>query len=216
MARGELAAAAAVILAALLAAPARAASCLGKDAAGDDDPPTLEALQKCQAKDRKAYAERVKARTGRAPTAEALERLDDLHRSEAGVYLSRHVQTGDDRPAPSAKRGRAPDATGPDVDALRAAMLEKSEGGKKGVTPEMAADMRAFLQTKQGGVSPDMQELLDATAKDGPNLSNETMRKLRGAAKQAKAQGMDLGIAPETEKQLLEGEIPAGDGKPGL
>jgi len=207
----------------LLAGPAAAAGCVGADPEGADDPATAEAFQACQAKQRKAFIKSVTGRTGRAPTEAALERFDDRARAEAATYFSRHTQTGDDpSPAPAAAEKasdhvsveKAGGADAKDVDALKAAMVEKSEGGKKGVTPEMADDMRKFLEQRQGSVSPDMERLLQSTSRDGANLTQGTMQQLRGAAKQAKGQGLDLGIDPSMEKALLHDDLEPAPGAP--
>lgn len=217
----------------LAAAPAAAKPCLGARADGWDDPATLDALRACQQKERQAFIDKATARAGHAPDERRLDAFDDKQRAEATAYLSRHTidggpenadQAATKRPArPTFAAGQgAPDGsverqagTAPaDINALKASMLDKSEGGKKGVTPEMAADMKKFLMDKQGSVSPEMQALLDATAKDGPNLTTETMQKLRAAGKEAKGQGLQLGIDPKVERALLEDDLEAAPGAP--
>jgi hypothetical protein len=102
-----------------------------------------------------------------------------------------------------------------DLDFLRNSLGQKSDHGKKGVTPEMAGDMRKMLMQKQGSVSPDMSRLLDLTSRDGANLSQETMEALRDAGKQAKGAGMNLNIDPDTERQLLEDDLTPSGGRAG-
>jgi hypothetical protein len=210
-----------LLLAALfaIASPAAAKPCLGARADGWDDPITLDALRACQQKERQAFIDKATARTGHAPDERRLDAFDDKQRAEATKYLSRHTIDGGSEPPEEApaKRPARPAEAGAgagDIDALKASMVEKSDGGKKGVTPEMASDMKRFLLEKQGSVSPDMQALLDATAKDGPNLTTETMKKLRAAGKEAKGQGLELGIDPKVERALLEDDLEPAPGAP--
>lgn len=217
----------------LAAAPASAKPCLGARADGWDDPATLDALRACQQKERQAFIDKAAARTGHAPDERRLDAFDDNQRAEATKYLSRHTIDGGTGPAeeaPAKRRARptfaagqgAPDGSvekeagtpAGDIDALKASMVEKSDGGKKGITPEMAADMKKFILEKQGSVSPDMQALLDSTAKDGPNLTTETMKKLRSAGQAAKGQGLELGIDPKVERALLEDDLEPAPGAP--
>ncbi|MCX5796826.1 MAG: hypothetical protein NTY77_15130 [Elusimicrobia bacterium] len=103
-------------------------------------------------------------------------------------------------------QGQAEQAPPADLEALKKDLLEKSDQGRKGVTPEMAAEIVAALKKQQGSVSPDMAALLDAVQKDGPNLSADTFHKLQDAARKANASGLDLGASPEVEDSLLKGE----------
>ena len=90
-----------------------------------------------------------------------------------------------------------------DLDALKRSLWEKSDQGRRGVTPDMAKDIVDSIMAQQGYVSPDMGELLDAVQKDGPKLSDDTFLKLQSAAREAKAAGLELNIKPETERSLL-------------
>ena len=89
------------------------------------------------------------------------------------------------------------------IQGLQERMHAAAGDGAGGITPAMADDVRATLLQAQGGISPEMSALLDATRRDGGKLTPETMTLLQGAGKEAKAAGLDLGIAPGVESDLL-------------
>jgi len=241
----------AALFAVLICAPARAAGisaarCL-PTADSADGPQTLDELRSCQDQPR-ANAVRQARKKGRALTASELEGIDEQQRSETRRFLADNdvVQEGPvsdaaDKPAPKsvtttlpagATPGKLGGATPDDlaqVDAKSAASIAALQGrlqaaagdGSQGITPAMAADILATLTQAQGGVSPDMKALLDAVAKDGGNLTPDTMKLLQGAGRSAKSEGLDLNIDPGIEKELLthdfEGDkkyFPAGGQPP--
>jgi hypothetical protein len=59
-----------------------------------------------------------------------------------------------------------------------------------------------------------MKDLLDAVVKDGGKLTPETMKKLQGAGRAAKGQGLDLNIDPKTEKDLLDHDFDSDKNAP--
>jgi hypothetical protein len=214
----------------VLAGPA-SAKCVGK---GASDIADFEALRACHDKERQALIDAVFAKKGMQPTAAQLDALDDRQREEARRFLEGNTLGASDMDlasetplppqAPKPKR-QAPKAAGDrpeiagmtdaDYELLRGSLGQKSDGGKKGVTPEMADEIRKTLMQKQGGVSPDMERLLKATSRDGAHLSQETMQLLRDAGKQAKGQGLDLGIGADAERQLLEDDLTPAGGQAG-
>ena len=90
------------------------------------------------------------------------------------------------------------------IQALQERMHAAAGDGKAGITPAMADDVRATLNAQQGGISPEMSELLSGVQADGGKLTPGTMKKLQSAGKAAKAEGLDLNIDPSVEKSLLE------------
>ena len=205
--------------AALLACAAFAAaagefpSCVKPKDPADKAFPSLEALLRCQRDARKRFQASLKRR-GAAARGERWDRLDDFQRSEVRGFLKRHPERAslDENAAPaprvSPSTGAAP---GRDLDAFGAALRSRSDGGNRGISPEMAREIVGYLEKKQGGTSPDMTELLNAVSADGPDLSEATMSKLRRAARAAKSQGLELGIDPEIERELLRPDAPASE-----
>jgi hypothetical protein len=226
------------------AAKAAVPSCLPGPGA-DGGPQTLDELRACQDKAR-AAAVRKARKKGRTLTAGQLEALDEQQRSETRRFLADGDAVITDGPAEGAapaavsaadlpagatpgKLGGASAADLAQVDsnsaasiaALQARLQAAAGDGSRGITPSMAGDILSTLTQAQGGVSPDMQALLDAVAKDGGKLTPDTMKLLQGAGQAAKGQGLDLGIDPGIEKELLthdfEGDkkyFPAGGGAP--
>ncbi|HEX4049201.1 MAG TPA: hypothetical protein VH309_15245 [Elusimicrobiota bacterium] len=217
----------ALLAAALAAVPAsaspavRLASCL-HPAAGKP-PASFDGLRACQARARSAA---VAAAAGKgAPLTDAqLDALDDAQRAEARKFFAQPsiVTTGPPAPpetartsAPPGKLGGATAADLSRADPKSAAAIEGLQGrlqaaagdGKDGVTPAMADDVRATLLQAQGGLSPDMQDLLDGVQADGGKLTPATMLKLQNAGKAAKGDGLDLNIDPNAEKQLLDTDL---------
>lgn len=189
--------------------------------AGCADSKDLESLKACQERERDQFIERAKKKTGKPPSEEALDAFEEKQRQAAKPFFERTtfgksdlqlgstlVDAPDDASAePRDEEGKAikrRPAKKAELDELKRSLEAKSDGGKNGVTPEMADDVRAYLKKNQGSISPEMEHLLQSTSKDGPNLTKETMHEVRGAARQAKERGLDLGLSPEQEKQVLE------------
>ena len=109
-----------------------------------------------------------------------MERWRELQRSEVRDFIRRHPDrsVGRDR-GPASRPGRRAALSPQDLDALRQDLLEKSDQGRKGITPEMAAEIVNTLMKQQGSVSNDMTDLLNAVQKDGPNLSGDTFLRLQ-------------------------------------
>ncbi|MFI5348674.1 MAG: hypothetical protein ACHQ2Z_03950 [Elusimicrobiota bacterium] len=189
---------------AVLAVPASAASlpasCL--HVSSGTAPSNYEEFRACQARtldDALASAERK----GAPVTDAQLDAIDEFQRTEARKFLSRKgtVIGGG---ATAADLGRADPKSADAIKGLQGRLQAAAGDGKDGITPEMAADVRATLMQSQGGISPDMKDLLDSVERDGGKLTPETMKKLQGAGKAAKGDGLDLNIDPNTEKLLLE------------
>jgi hypothetical protein len=211
-----------LILAVLAASPAAAlkpASCLHP--ATGSAPTSLDALRACQAKAR-AAAIAAAANKGTPLTSAQLDQFDDAQRAEARKFFSQPQivanggpETPDSKAAttsnPSGKLGGAApadlarlDSKSQDPISSLATRLHAAAGdGSGGITPAMAADIQSTLMKTQGSISPDMQSLLDSVAHDGGKLTPDTMKKLQDAGREAKGQGLDLGIDPKVEDQLL-------------
>ena len=186
-------------------------------------PATLDELRACQEK-RRAEAVRAAQLKGRPLDASAFDALDDRQRAETRRFLARTnfviegpapVGAAPDAAAPRAKAGKLGGATSQDLSradpksaaamaALQARLQGAAGDGSRGVTPAMADDIRATLLQSQGGISPDMKDLLDAVSRDGGKLTPDTMKLLQGAGRAAKDDGLNLNIDPEIEKQLLQ------------
>lgn len=111
-------------------------------------------------------------------------------------------------PAPAAKdESKVDPQTAQALRQLQDKLQSESDDGRKGVDPQMAKEIEDFLGKQQGGMSPDMKALVESAAKDGPDLSADTMQKLQHAARAVKAEGLDLGIKPDTEKSLLNDDF---------
>lgn len=214
-------------------AAVRPASCL--HAPSGRAPSSLDELRACQ--DRTRGDVIAAAENKGTPLTEAqLDKIDDYQRAEARKFLAQPqiVSTGPAETAgvsapPKGKLGGATAADLGRLDAKSALSIQGLQGrmqaaagdGKKGITPAMADDARATLMQAQGSISPDMQDLLNAVQKDGGTLTSGTMKKLQGAGKAAKADGLDLNIGPDAEKQLLDTDFnkekPAGEASaPGM
>jgi hypothetical protein len=227
-------------LALLLLPGLASAKCAGT---GVKTPADYEALRACQDKERQALIDSVFNKSGTLPTTAQLDALDERQRQEASAFLKNKTVGASDmdlatqtelsktKPSDKSKTAAKKDSddsvtyegelkpaagmTPEDLASLKASLGEKSDHGKKGVTKEMAGDIRKMLQEKQGGVSPDMERLLNLTSRDGANLTTETMQELRKAGKEAKGQGLDLGISPDAERQLLIDDLTPAPGQAG-
>jgi hypothetical protein len=156
---------------------------------------------------------------GRPMTAAQLDRLDEHHRAEARAFLSREeLEPLGEAPAPREEidpdsepdPGAKPDITAGDAAAvlkLRKKLKERAAAGEKGLTPGAAGDIRAALESQQGGASEEMRGLLDSVEKDKAGKpSPETVKKLMEAAKSSRGRGMDLNLDAETQSGLEAAE----------
>lgn len=210
-------------------------ACVTKEKVGGyAEPATMGALIECQDKAREYY---------RAKGGSKWDRFDDFQRSEVRRYLVRHPDRADAGPGPAAapvedkafraareaaeqkeralKAGeanasRSDPERGAAYGTLEKKLWEMSNDGKAGVTPAMASEIVKHLQGQQGGVSVEMQSFLQSLQKDGPKLSDDSALKLKDAARDAKVQGLDLGVGADIEKWLLDRETDpkAGDSPP--
>jgi hypothetical protein len=213
------------ILLAALASPAAAvppASCL--HVSSGTAPSTFDEFRRCQDKMHAAVVDAAASKG--APLTEAqLDKLDDAQRAEARKFLAQPgfstsgpSEAGTGSPGKTSSKGKLGGATAADLGRLDAKSgaavkglgdrLQAAAGdGKAGITPSMADDARATLIQAQGSISPDMQDLLNGVQKDGGTLTSGTMKKLQGAGKAAKGEGLDLNIDPAVEKQLLNSDF---------
>lgn len=200
------------VLALLLAGPLWAAPaplCVPKStAAAEGQPSSLQDLLDCQKDKLDGFATDYETKhKGNPPPAATLDRWQDAQQAEVRAFLSQNPDMASlDQTVEAAIEAEAKPkdpAKMTDWERLEAGTKAKSDGGKKGITPEAAADIIGYLKAKQGGVSPDMADLLDSVQKDGGTLSAATMEKLKAAAKSAKGGGMGLGVNPQIEQALL-------------
>lgn len=220
---------AATLIAVLAAVPSAAASlkpasCLRASKAAPA-PTTFEAFRDCQAGARQDLVSAAEAK-GKPLTADQLDTVDEYQRAEARKFLAQPqiVTKGSaaDSPASagasaSGKLGGVTDGdlkrvdpkSGASIAALQERLHAAAGDGKDGITPAMADDIRATLIQAQGGLSPDMKNLLDAVQRDGGKLTPDTMKLIQGAAKSAKGSGLNLNIDPSTEKEILNHDFEA-------
>lgn len=185
------------------------APCVQKTAGGVIEPATLADLRDCQDKNLASYE-----KAHPSLSDDESDRLDDLQRAEVRDYLSRHPERASmsapasspapaKTSAPASVSAPAPDAGG--LDALAAALKQEAGNGSQGLTPQMAQQIADYLNREQGGMSSDMQALLDSLKKDGGTLSDESALRLKQAARAAKAQGLELNLPdPKVEQWLLD------------
>ncbi|TBR23860.1 hypothetical protein EPO15_05165 [bacterium] len=203
-----------VLLLAVSVYAAPVPTCVKKTKLGYDEPKTFAGLIRCQEKARGGVVD---------------ESVTDAQQAEAREYLKRHPErasTTDEKLKPEVaaqkKRSqeavlnnavRLPEEEREGYQELSDKLWGMSGDGEKGLTPDMAKEIAGYLQKQQGGVSVEMQALLGSLEKDGSKLSHGSVRKLKKAARDAKGEGLDIGIADEgMEKWLLD---PATDPKPG-
>lgn len=214
---------------AALAGAAEPARCVVKLPSGEyNEPASADELRKCHGRERDAYVDAMFGKKVGKGEVASLKALETRQQREADDYASRHPQarlrlteapasaetteTAETPPAPKVAHARKPAA---DLASLKRTLDDQADGGRHGISPEMAEAVRDYLRANQGSISPDMDALLDATSKDGVNLSASTMKKLQGAARQAKASGLDLGVKPDIEQALLNEEIEEKPKTPG-
>jgi hypothetical protein len=208
-----------VVLAARPAVALKPVSCLGSASAAA--PASLDALRACQDAARTA-AVAAAAGSGTPLTDAQLDEIDEYQRAEARKFLSRRrgavagqaeppstppsADGAAGKPAGSAPKDlpRADPKDAAAVADLRKRLQLAAGDGGNGVTPAMAGDIQATLLQTQGSISPEMKGLLDAVSRDGGMPTPDTMKKVQGAGKAAKDAGLDLGIDPALQKQLLE------------
>lgn len=205
----------------LLASPAAAKTSLScvvmKSGGRYQEPATLSALVKCQQDKLASAAANYKAKNDLPAPDSVMDNWQDTQRDEVRAYLSRHPDRAslDNASAGSAPEGKetsaakGPSSNDPGVDTLGKKLQAESNGGKDGVTPQMTQQINDYLQQHQGSVSPDMQQLLNDVQKDGPNLTPETVSKLKDAAQQAHGQGLDLNTDQKTQDFLLTPDKPS-------
>lgn len=171
------------------------------------EPATLRGLFLCQEAARRTFLQGYAAGAGREAPPEVLVRLEAFQRAEMRGYAARHPE--EERPAKAAaKPVAAPQRpvakeVGDGLADLAARLKELGGDGSRGITPEMAELIAQELSARQGGMTSDMRALLEAVKKDGATLTPETMGRLKGAAQDAKAEGLDLGVPAEIENLLL-------------
>lgn len=173
--------------------------------------PDLDSVRDCQ---EKAHADAISEaeRKGKPLSYRQLEDFEDRQRAEVRDFLANSGTVIDGE----SKNGRglggitkddlgkvsAKDAG--DLAGLESRLHGAAGDGKDGITPAMGRDIIDTLTAKQGFVSADMKDLIDSVVKDGGKLTPDTMKKLQGAGRAAKAAGLNLNIDPKTEKDLLE------------
>jgi hypothetical protein len=176
------------------------------------EPASLRDLLDCQKKKLDRFAANYEAQHGDVPSDETIEAWQELQRGEVRGFIERHpersVMEGDAHARaraakPGREKGRQSKAGGRDLEALQRDLWEKSDQGRKGITPEMAADIVNAITDQQGFVSRDMSDLLISVQQDGAQLSEESMRQLKEAARKADAAGLDLGVEPGIKESLL-------------
>lgn len=198
---------AALLLLPTLAAAEPFPSCVRKTAKnGYREPASLQALLDCQQKKLDSFIADYAAKQDDDPSDETVERWRELQRGEVRDFIKRHpersVVEGPDGPGePSGKKGGTQSA---DLKALQQELWEKSDGGEKGITPEMAQLIVKKILDQQGYMSKEMTDLLNSVQKDGANLSDGTVRQLKEAARQADTDGLDLGVQPDVKEFLLK------------
>lgn len=173
--------------------------------------PDLDSVRDCQEKARAGLIAAAEEK-GKPLTYTQIERIDDLQRAEVRDFLANSgtIIDGETKNGrglggiTDADLGRVSAEDGGDLKSLEKRLHGAAGDGKDGITPAMGRDIIDTLTKKQGFVSPDMQALIDAVVKDGGKLTPDTMKKLQGASRAAKAAGLNLNIDPGTEKQLLE------------
>jgi hypothetical protein len=177
------------------AAQAPAACILKTSKTAYQEPADITALLDCQKKKLARCAADYEIENEDLPPAEVMESWRQLQRLELQDFILRHP----DQPVPEgALKPPAQDLKAPQQD-----LREDSDQGRQGITPEMAAEVVNTLMERQGFISGDMVELLDAIQKDGPNLSANTFHRVQAAARKADASGLDLGLTPDIKESLL-------------
>lgn len=171
----------------------------------------LDAVRDCQDKARQKMVDDAQSK-GKPLSYDRLEQIDDQQRAQMREFFARSgtIITGTTK----SNRGlggvtqkdlrRVSADERAEIDDLEKRLHSAAGDGKDGITPSMGRDIIDSLTKKQGSVSADMKDMIDAVVRDGGKLSPETMKKLQGAGRAAKGDGLDLNIDQGTEKELLE------------
>lgn len=182
--------------------------CVRKTKKGYREPATLKALLICQDGARRDYRWNWKKRHKKPIPDKDFAEIMEFQRNEVRNYLRRYPKRAmieekkEEKAALNEKRLPAGDRA--DYRELEKLMKTKSKDGKLGVTSGIVSDILKFLQKKQGGASADMRELLGTLEKDGPDLTDDSMLRLKNASRKAAAEGLDLGVKPDLERWLLD------------
>lgn len=173
--------------------------------------PDLDSVRECQELVKQQLIDKAVAK-GKPLTYQKIEKIEDEQRAEVRDYLANSGAVIDGTTksgqglggVTAADRAKVSAEDGEMIDGLEKRLHAAAGDGKDGITPAMGRDIIDSLTKKQGFVSPDMKDLIDSVVRDGGKLTPETMKKLQGAGKAAKASGLDLNIDKNTEKDLLE------------
>lgn len=176
------------------------------------EPPTLAALLDCQkrklrrvkAKDHDWFEERQRAEVrdyvARHPDRATLQEPGEEAppRPDPPAELSREIERADSVPADDVKT---------DTRSLERLIWKRAEEapGERLSSEKSAAALRYIRDNNKGEVGAETVDLLEAMTRDGGRPSEETVRKMRKAALDAKGRGLQLGIDPEVEDDLLRG-----------
>jgi hypothetical protein len=167
------------------------------------EPASLKALRACHKKTFERFTADYEVRHGDLPPDEIVEAWQEAQRAEVRDFMERHphrsVTEGE-------SRGRVQGTDGAALRDLGEDLWKSSEEGRKGITPEMAADILNFITDQQGSVSREMSNLLIAVQRDGAQLTEDTVRQLKAASRKAAAAGLDLGVDEQTKDFLLKEE----------
>ena len=163
-------------------------------------------MRDCQEKTRQKLINDAEAK-GNPLAYQKLETIDDRQRAEVREFLEKSGTVIEGATKNGSGLGGVTD--GAKIEGLQTRLHAAAGDGKAGITAPMGRDITDTLTKKQGYVTPEMQALLDAVVRDGGKLTPETMKKLQGAGRAAKAAGLDLNIDKGTEKAILERDFDA-------
>jgi hypothetical protein len=169
------------------------------------EPANLQLLFECQKKKLARFISNHQAQHGDLPSDETVARWEELQRGEVQDYISRRQGASVLERAPAAPAAKNP-GKAKKGDSLKRSLERQSEGGRKGITPEMAQEIIDHITDQQGFISRDMAALLVLVRRDGADLSEDTVRELKAAARQADAAGLDLGVESDIRDFLLKKE----------
>jgi len=173
--------------------------------------PNLESVRDCQEKARRKLIDDAVNR-GKPLSYQKIESIDDEQRAQVRDFLARggtiiEGATKSDRglgEATDEDRSRVSAAESAELGALEERLRAAAGDGKDGITPAMGRDLIDSLTKKQGFVSGEMKDLIDAVVRDGGKLTPGTMKRLQKAGRAAKEAGLDLNIDKGAGKNLLE------------
>lgn len=187
-----------------LAAAGPSPSCVQKSKKGLREPATLQALLDCHKKKLDVLVTDYEEKHGDGPSDEAMEAWEERQREEVRDYIRRHPERSVREGPAEAPSGKKAAGKSAELEGLQKELWEDSDEGRRGVTPAMAKKIVKAIEGQQGYVSQEMADLLEALQKDGANLSDASMRKLKEASRQADADGLDLGVNADLKDYLLE------------